>query len=436
MITQQLLLQVILILLNAFFAASEIAIISLNTSKLRKASEEGDKVSARLLTLVEEPTGFLSTIQIGITLAGFLGSAFAADNFSGYLTDWIYQDLGFTIIPLSVLKTLSVIAITLILSYFTLVFGELVPKRIAMQKSMAMARLAYRIIAFLSTIMRPAVWFLTVSTNLVLKLLHFKTEAEEENVTEEEIKFMVELGEENGSINSNEKEWIQNVLEFNDTLVRNCMKHVSEVTAISLNASAEEITNLIQETGYSRFPVYNEDINDIMGLLNAKDFLLRNPNEEPFQLQTLLRPAYFIPETIHASMLFQDLQRKKQHMAIIVDEYGETCGIVTLEDLIEEIFGKIYDEFDENEPAEIELISENLWRISGTASIDDISEALEVEIPESPEYTTLGGMVFSCLRSIPKDGTTVDVEIHGLHIHVTTISKRKILSAHVSKLKS
>ena len=436
MITQQLLLQVILILLNAFFAASEIAIISLNTSKLRKASEEGDKVSARLLTLVEEPTGFLSTIQIGITLAGFLGSAFAADNFSGYLTDWIYRDLGFTVIPLAVLNTLSVIVITLILSYFTLVFGELVPKRIAMQKSMEMARFAYRIIAFVSTIMRPAVWFLTVSTNLILKLLHFKTEAEEESVTEEEIRFMVELGEENGSINSNEKEWIQNVLEFNDTLVRNCMKHVSEVAAINLNSSEEEITNLIQETGYSRFPVYNEDINDIVGILNAKDFLLRNPNEEPFQLQPLLRQAYFIPETIHASMLFQDLQRKKQHMAIIVDEYGETCGIITLEDLIEEIFGNIYDEFDENEPAEIELISENLWRISGTASIDDISEALDIEIPESPEYTTLGGMVFSCLRSIPKDGATVDLDVNGLHVHVTSIAKRKILFAHVSKLKS
>jgi len=217
-IVPQLLLQVILIFLNAFFAAAEIAVISLNATKLRKSAEDGDKTCARLLKLVDEPSGFLSTIQIGITLAGFLGSAFAADNFSGYLVNWVYQDLGFHALPVSVLDTLSVIVITIILSYFTLIFGELVPKRIAMQQSFAVAKFVYRVVSFVALIMKPAVAFLSLSTNVVLKLFGMKTEAEEETVTEEEIRLMVELGEENGSIDSDEKEWIQNVLEFNDTI--------------------------------------------------------------------------------------------------------------------------------------------------------------------------------------------------------------------------
>ena len=199
-IVPQLLLQVILIFLNAFFAAAEIAVISLNATKLRKSAEDGDKTCARLLKLVEEPSGFLSTIQIGITLAGFLGSAFAADNFSGYLVNWVYQDLGFHALPVSVLDTLSVIVITIILSYFTLIFGELVPKRIAMQKSFAVAKFVYRVVSFVALIMKPAVAFLSLSTNVVLKLFGMKTEAEEETVTEEEIRLMVELGEENGCL--------------------------------------------------------------------------------------------------------------------------------------------------------------------------------------------------------------------------------------------
>ena len=433
-ILPQLLLQVILIFLNAFFAAAEIAVISLNASKLRKSAEDGDKTCARLLKLVEEPSGFLSTIQIGITLAGFLGSAFAADNFSGYLVDWVYKDLGFHSLPVSVLDTLSVIVITIILSYFTLIFGELVPKRIAMQKSFAVAKFVYRVVSFVALIMKPAVAFLSLSTNLVLKLFGMKTEAEEETVTGDEIRLMVELGEENGSIDSDEKEWIQNVLEFNDTIVRNCMTHESEIIAISADATDEEITQLITESGTSRYPVYQNDLHDIIGVLNARTFLLSRANGEKTNIRKLLRPAYFIPETVHASTLFRDMQKQKLHIAIVVDEYGDTSGIVTLEDLVEEIFGNIYDEFDENEPAEIEQLKENLWRVTGTADVDDIAKELDIDLPESSDYTTLGGMVFSNLKTIPKDGTTVDLDVGDIHIHVDAISRRRIQSALVSKV--
>lgn len=433
-ILPQLLLQVILIFLNAFFAAAEIAVIPLNASKLRKSAEDGDKTCARLLKLVEEPSGFLSTIQIGITLAGFLGSAFAADNFSGYLVDWVYKDLGFHSLPVSVLDTLSVIVITIILSYFTLIFGELVPKRIAMQKSFAVAKFVYRVVSFVALIMKPAVAFLSLSTNLVLKLFGMKTEAEEETVTEDEIRLMVELGEENGSIDSDEKEWIQNVLEFNDTIVRNCMTHESEIIAISADATDEEITQLITESGTSRYPVYQNDLHDIIGVLNARTFLLSRANGEKTNIRKLLRPAYFIPETVHASTLFRDMQKQKLHIAIVVDEYGDTSGIVTLEDLVEEIFGNIYDEFDENEPAEIEQLKENLWRVTGTADVDDIAKELDIDLPESSDYTTLGGMVFSNLKTIPKDGTTVDLDVGDIHIHVDAISRRRIQSALVSKV--
>lgn len=433
-ILPQLLLQVILILVNAFFAAAEIAVISLNASKLRKSAEEGDKTCARLLKLVEEPSGFLSTIQIGITLAGFLGSAFAADNFSGYLVDWVYKDLGFHALPLSVLNTLSVIVITIILSYFTLVFGELVPKRIAMQKSFAVAKFVYRVVSFVALIMKPAVAFLSFSTNVMLKLFGMKTEAEEETVTEDEIRLMVELGEENGSIDSDEKEWIQNVLEFNDTIVRNCMTHESEIIAIPADATDEEITQLINESGVSRYPVYQEDLHDIIGILNARTFLLSRAKGEKTDIKKLLRPAYFIPETVHASTLFRDMQKQKLHIAVVVDEYGDTSGIVTLEDLVEEIFGNIYDEFDENEPAEIEQLQENLWRVTGTADVSDIAKELDIDLPESSDYTTLGGMVFSNLKTIPKDGTTVELDVGGIHIHVDAISRRRIQSALVSKI--
>lgn len=433
-IAAQLFLQAVLILLNAFFAMTEIAVISLSPVKLKKLSEEGDKKSLRLLQLSEEPAGFLSTIQIGITLAGFLGSAFAADGFSDYLVKWLYEDLGIRALTPAALDTISVIVITLILSYFTLVFGELVPKRIAMQKPYPVARIACGTVTFLAAVMRPVVWFLSFSTNLILRLLHMKTEAEEEHVTEEEIRMMVDLGEEKGTIEREEKEWIDNVFDFGDADALEVMTHVSEVKAVSVHQTPEEIHALIQTSGLSRYPVYGRDMEDIRGVLFARDFLLNESSPEKKSLEELYRPAYFVPETIRASRLFQEMQQKKIHLAIVVNEYGETCGIVTMEDLLEEIVGNIYDEYDPPEQKDIEQLGENLWQIAGSAQIEKVAKELNLNLPKETEYDTFGGMVISALNTIPQEGKPLSVELNGFHIYVEKMEGRRILETRVERI--
>ena len=432
-IPQQLLLQAILIAINAFFAMTEIAVISLSPSKLRLLEEEGDKAAAKLLKLVEDSSAFLSTIQIGITLAGYLGSAFAADNFSEPLVNWVYYDLGFQALPVRALDTLSVIVITIILSYFTLVLGELTPKRIAMQKPLQVAKFSCGIVSAIAVVMRPVIWLLSASTNGLLRLLRLKTEAEEETVTEEEIRMMVDLGEAKGTIDSGEKEWIENVFDFGESTVRDVMIHASEVTAFSLDTADGEIEQTIRDTGLSRYPVYSEDIHDILGILNAREFLLDRMSGHPRPLRELLRPAYFVPDTLKASALMQDMQSKKVHIAIVVDEYGDTAGLVTMEDLLEEIVGSIYDEFDPAEPAEIVELEPGLWRVSGSADVQEVAETVGVELPEDLDFDTLGGLVFSRLHTIPKDGTVLDVEAYGMRIHVEHIAERRIVAATVCK---
>lgn len=435
-IPKQLLLQVILILLNAFFAAAEIAVVSLNGTKLRKLEEEGDNKAGKLLRLVEEPASFLSTIQVGITLAGFLGSAFAADNFSEYLVKWVYEDLGFRGIPEAALDTMAVVVITIILSYFTLIFGELVPKRIAMQKSLEVAKFSSGVISGVAVIMKPIIWFLSFSTNTILRILHMKTEAEEDSVTEEEIRMMVELGGEKGTIDQEEQEWIQNVFRFDDISVRDAMTREPDVVSFSLEEGDEEILRTIRETGLSRYPVYDEDINDIAGILNARDYLLNRGCAEPKQMRELLREAYFVPDTIHADDLFRDMQTNKVHIAIVIDEYGQTAGIITMEDLLEEIVGNIYDEFDPDQMPEMVCLEENLWRVSGGVAIEELAEELDIDLPEDTDYDTVGGMIYSCLRTIPADGSQFDVQVNGLDIHVEVIEDQRIETALIRKSKS
>ncbi len=433
-IARQLLLQVILIAINAFFAMTEIAVISLNATKLKKMEEDGDKVATRLLRMVEHSTSFLSTIQIGITLAGYLGSAFAADSFSDGLTSWLYNTVGFQVLSYQALNSVSVVIITVILSYFTLIFGELVPKRIAMQKSMQVAKIASSVITALATVMRPVIWFLTFSTNTVLKLLRLKTTSEEETVTEEEIRMMVDLGEERGTIDSDEGEWIDNVFEFGETTVREAMTHVSELVAIPVDATQDEITKVIRESGRSRIPVYAKNLDDILGILNAREFLLERGEGGDKLPERLIRPAYFVPETLRAATLFKDMQQKKQHIAVVVDEYGQTSGIVTMEDLLEEIVGSIYDETDPAEELPITQIEDGVWRALGSAELDEIADAMDIEFPENLDFDTLNGLVFSQLNNIPKDGTVLDLQAYGLDIHVERIARRRVVSATLRKL--
>lgn len=428
------LILVILTAINAFFAASEIAVISLSETKLKKQAEEGDKKAKKLLALMQAPDNFLSAIQIAITLAGFLNAAFAADSFAEPLADWLYTGVGVTFLPMRVLDTLMMIVVTIILSYFNLVLGELVPKRIAMKKTEGVARATVGTVWAVATVFRPVIWLLSKSTNGVLRLLHIDPKADEEEVSEDEIRMMVDLGEERGAIEANEKELIDNIFEFNNTTAEDVMVHRTDMVLIWADDSPDEILRTIRESGMSRFPVCEEDADDIIGLLNTRDYLLNAQLPHPKSLRELLRPAYFVPESVRTDVLFRDMQSKKVHMAIVVDEYGGTSGLVTMEDLLEEIVGNIYDEFDPQEEKVIEQMEDNLWRVSGSCELDQVAEALDMEFPEDVESDTLGGLVFAQLSAIPEDGSQVAVDACGLHIQVQNFTDRRVEWALVSKL--
>ncbi|MEA4823547.1 MAG: hemolysin family protein [Clostridiaceae bacterium] len=432
---RQLLLQAILIALNAFFAASEIAVLSLNSNKVRKAAEDGDRNAQKMRKLIDEPSGFLSTIQVGITLAGFLGSAFAADNFSDRLISWVYNGLGWKSIPLGVLDTVSVILITVVLSYFTLVFGELVPKRVAMQKSEQLARIAAGVVSGLSVVMRPVVWLLTKSTNGVLRLLGMREKGDTDGVTEEEIRLMVDIGEEKGTIEPEERRMIENVFEFNNTIAGDVMTHISDVEAIGVTMESSEILRILRSSGYSRLPVYEEDPYRYIGILIGREYLLNQCSAKPVPLRQLLRPPYLVPETVHTDILFRNMQAKKVHMAIVVNEFGENAGVITIEDLLEEIVGSIYDESDDHEEPEITPLADGGWRISGQTDIRTISETLGIQLPEDEPYDTLGGLIYSRLDVIPPECSPVpDVEVYGLRIHTERREENRVVWAHVEKI--
>lgn len=431
----QLLLQLILILLNAFFAATEIAFVSLNENKLKHQAEDGDKKAKKMLKIVQEPTGFLSTIQIGITLAGFLGSAFAADSFSDKLVDWMIKLFKLSSDARASLDAVAVIVITLILSYFTLVLGELVPKRIAMKNSEKFARTVCGFINGLATVLKPIVWFMTVSTNGVLRLCGINPKEEEETVSEDDIRLMIDIGEEKGTIDADEKEMIENIFEFGDTTINEIMIHRTAVTFIDVSSTNEEILTTIEDSGYSRFPVYEDNADNIIGILRSREYLLETKKNNNVDIKTLLKPVKFVHESVRADVLFKDMQKNHVHMSVVVDEFGGTAGIVTLEDLLEEIVGNIYDEYDEQNKPDITKLEENLWRIAGTTQLDDISDTLDIDIDyETEEYKTLSGMVFSEMPSIPDDGTLPEVEIKGLKIKVEKIVDLKVETALVSKI--
>lgn len=435
---RQILLQLILIALNAFFAAAEIAILSLNEGKLERAAKDGDKKAAKMVKMVAEPERFLSTIQIGITLAGFLGSAFAADNFSERLTDFFIGTFNLPQSSFNTVDTVSVVIITLILSFFTLVFGELVPKRIAMKKSEKLARAVSGVINALTAVFRPIVWLTSVSTNGVLRLLGMNPHDKEEAVSEDEIRLMIDIGEEKGTIEPAEKEMIDNIFEFNNSSAGEIMVHRTDMTVLWYDSTNEEILDTIMSSGYSRFPVAGESTDDIKGILLTRAYLLNQREKQPKPLSELLTAAYFIPESVRCDRLFRDMQSKNIHLAIVIDEFGGTAGLVTMEDLLEEIVGSIYDESDrEIDPAIIKT-GENSWRVPGTATIYDLEAATGISFDADgdgePDFDTVGGLVFSCLTQIPEDGATPEVETHGLHIKVTSIRERRVEWANVTLL--
>lgn len=333
-----------------------------------------------------------------------MGSAFAADGFSDYLTEWLYEGLGIRVLTPEALDTVSVIVITLILSYFTLVFGELVPKRIAHAKALSGGKICLRSSNIFSGVHETGRVFFILFHEPDSAYLTYEDGGGGGAGDRRGDPYVLDLGEEKGTIEREEGKWIDNVFDFGDADAQEVMTHVSEVKAVSVYQTPEEIHALIQTSGLSRYPVYGRDMEDIRGILFARDFLLNESSSRKKSLEELYRPAYFVPETIRASRLFQEMQQRKIHLAIVVNEYGETCGIVTMEDLLEEIVGNIYDEYDPPEQKDIERLGEDLWRIAGSAPIEKAAKELKLKLPEEIEYDTFGGMVISALNTIRRRG--------------------------------
>jgi putative hemolysin len=429
----EILVLIVLILLNAFFAASEIALISLNDNKIKMMADNGHKKAKMLYALLAEPSRFLATIQIGITLAGFLASAFAAGSFAGKLAGFLFN-MG---MPLSesILETISVITITLLLSYFTLVLGELVPKRLALQKAEAIAMAVVGPLTVLSKITSPFVKFLTMSTNMVVRLFGVDPKAEDENVTEEEIRMMIDVGRENGTIQASEKQMINNIFEFDNKTVSDIMTHRTNINAIPIDLNLKETLQFVNQEKYTRIPVYEENFDHIIGILHLKDLVqfIESGDHAAFNLRELIRDPYYVLESVRIDQLFRDMQKNNIHMAVALDEYGGTDGIVTIEDLIEEIVGNIFDEYDQPEldVVEIEKLDETTYLLAGTINLYEVEDLLKVELP-TKEYDTLSGFMLGQLGYIPGTHERPAIDDQGIVYTVTEMNDRRIVRVKVS----
>lgn len=421
-----LLLQVVLIALNAVFASAEIAIISMNDNKLAKMAQEGNKKAIKLAKLTSKPARFLATIQVAITLSGFLGSAFAADNFSDKLVALIMKT-GINI-PEKTLDSIVVILITLILSYFTLVFGELVPKRVAMRKAESLALGMASMITFISKAFAPLVFLLTASTNLVLRLMRIDPDAADDDVSEEDIRMMVDAGSEKGAIDSTEKEFIQNVFEFDDLAVEEIAVHRTEVSLLWMEESVEEWNKTINGSRHTMYPVCDETVDNIVGILNAKDYFRLSDKSKDNILKNAVMPAYFVPESIKADVLFKNMKDSRNTFAVVLDEHGGTTGIITMSDLLEQLVGDFdADRPEKTEPA-IQSLDSKTWKILGTAELDDIERELGVSFGDN-ENNTFSGLIFDTLGAVADDGSSFELNAYNLIIKVTGVTDHQVDSA-------
>lgn len=424
----QLIFLFILILLNAYFAATEIAFISLNDAKIEKQAKDGNKKAKQIQKMLKNPSKFLATIQIGITLAGFLSSAFASDAFAGMLAPVLNEWMPF--ISIATWQNISIVIITIILSFFTLVFGELVPKRLAMKYYEKISFATIGVIKGISVVTAPFVKLLTWSTNLVSKIFGVG-EQEEEIVTEEEIKMMVNQGEEKGSIEENEKELINNVFEFNDIIASEIMTYRTDIYAIEMNEDIYGILDEIDEYKYSRIPVYEETIDDIKGILFLKDILKLVSTRKEFKIADIMREAYFVPESKPIDEIFEELQANKMQMAIVVDEYGGTAGLLTMEDILEELVGNIFDEYDDVE-VEYKRLDDNTYLIDGSVSLYEMKKILDIELPEG-DYETLSGYLIEKLGRLPEEDEHQVIEDEHLTYKIEEYEDRRIKWVKVCK---
>ncbi len=418
----------ILILLNAYFAATEIAFISLNDAKIERDAKDGNKKAKQILNMLKSPSKFLATIQIGITLAGFLSSAFASDAFADklapILNNWIPA------ISLDIWRAISIIIITMILSFFTLVFGELVPKRLAMKYYEKISYATIGVIRAISVITAPFVKLLTASTNMVSKIFGVG-ETEEEVVTEEEIKMMIAEGEEKGTIEKGEQQLLNNVFEFNDIIVSEVMTPRTDMYAIDINDNIEELLEQIDEYKYSRIPVYEENIDDIKGILFVKDILKPLKNKEKINIKKIMREPYFVPESKDIDELFKEMQQNKVQMAIVIDEYGGTAGLITMEDIIEELVGNIFDEYDDEE-IDVKKIDDNTYIVSGLLTSYELKKIFDIELPEG-DYETLSGYLLDKLGRIPDENEHPVIEDEELTYKVEEMEDKRIKYVKVCK---
>ena len=395
----------VLILINAYFSAAEMAIVSVNKTRVKNLASEGDKRALILQSLLDQPNKFLSTIQVVLTLAGFFMSAIAATTMAGD----IGRLIGSVGVPYG--YQIAFILLTVILSYLNLVLGELFPKRMALLSTERIALFTARSINIISKLAAPFVWFLSKSVNLLLKIAgkdHMKVE---EQYSEEEIKSLLEVGQETGLINEAGKEMITSIFEFDDKLAYEIMTPRTDVYMININDSLTNYVDELLEVKFSRVPVYDKDVDDIIGVVYMKDFIIkaRQFGFDRVHIKKIMQKPYFVPESKNIDELLRDMQRSKTHMALLIDEYGGFSGLVTLEDIIEEVVGNIDDEYDDAEPKLIQS-GENVWKLDGGFYIDDLNEKLNLNI-ESEEHETIGGYIIDKIGEIPEEGNTKDLII-------------------------
>lgn len=426
----------VLIIMNAFFAGSEMALVSLNDNKIKLMAENGDKKAKMVQKLLSEPSRFLATIQIGITLSGLMASAFASRNFVGMMSETIHENVAIPIDP-HLLDVISTVIITLVLSYFALVLGELVPKRLALQKAEQISFLAATPLSILSRITSPFVKLLTLSTNLIVRLFGIDPNIEEEDVTEEEIRMMVDVGQERGTIQETEKEMINNIFEFDNKTVSDIMTHRTNIIAVPSDLTFKEAIHVANVERYTRIPVYEENIDHIIGILNLKDLFhyIENGDQDSFNIKEIIREPYFVLESLRIDHLLKDMQKNKVHLAIAIDEYGGTDGIVTMEDILEEIVGNIFDEYDDPEmdKEDIEQINENSYLMAGTTDLDEVEELLKVDFP-TEDYDTLSGFIIGQLGYIPEPEEKPSIEYENFLFEVEEINERRIVKVRVSEI--
>ncbi|MBO5343056.1 MAG: HlyC/CorC family transporter [Ruminococcus sp.] len=428
----QIILQILLIALNAVFACAEIAVIQANPTKIDKMADEGNGKARKLQKLTDEPARFLATIQVAITLSGFIGAAFAADNFADKLVQ-LANNAGLDEYA-EILKPVAVILVTFILSFVTLVFGELVPKRAAMKNPEKLALSMAGGISTIQKIFSPLVWLLNISTNGVLRLMGINPEDEEEAVTEEEILMMSDAGAEKGTIDEDDNRIIKNIFEFDDLTAEQVCTHRTDVVMLWAEDSVETWENTIHRTRHSLFPICGESVDNIIGILNAKDYFRLEDKSRENIMKNAVREPYFVHETMKADVLFAQMKKRgAHHFAVVVDEYGGMTGIITVTDLVEELVGE-FDDDEMNTPESVlKPIGENRWIVPGITDLEEVNEELDINLP-SDDYDTFGGYVIAGLGEIPKDGLTAELECDGLHIEVLKIYHHRVEICRVTKI--